>query len=54
MGEQPEADVILGAITWQGNGADETSPTAEGAEVIRFAPYLLARRGQAIAPPRPA
>jgi hypothetical protein len=42
--DQPEADVIIGAIRWQGAHED---PPEQGAEVIRLAPYLLARRDQA-------
>jgi hypothetical protein len=49
--DQGEADVIIGAIRWQGARAGDGPEAAEDAEVIRLAPYLLARRGRAIAPP---
>ena len=48
--KRPEADVIIGLITWQGEPEADAPPAAEAAEVIRFAPYLLARRGRAVAP----
>jgi hypothetical protein len=47
--EQPQADVLIGVIRWQGDG--DGAPRAGVAEVIRLAPYLLARRGRAAAPP---
>jgi hypothetical protein len=49
--KRPEADVIIGAIKWQGAPEADTPPATGAAEVIRFAPYLLARRGRAVAPP---
>lgn len=41
--ERAEADVIIGLIRWRGAGPGDGPEAAEDAEVIRFAPYLLAR-----------
>lgn len=54
--EQPEADVIIGVISWQGSRErperrSKDADRARPAEVIRFAPYLLAKRGRALPPP---
>jgi hypothetical protein len=46
--DQPEADVIIGAITWKGSGGADGPRSAE---TLRLAPYLLARRGRASTPP---
>lgn len=45
---QREADVFIGVRTWQGDDPGDDPPAAE---VIRLAPYLLARRRRAAAPP---
>lgn len=42
-----EAEIYIGVITWQGSDADDEPPVVEQAEVIRLAPYLLAKRGRA-------
>ncbi len=48
--QRPEADVFIGAIRWQGGASPgDDSHAAEAADVIRLAPYLLARRGRAVA-----
>jgi hypothetical protein len=49
--ERAEADVIIGLIRWRGARPGDGPEAAEDAEVIRFAPYLLARSGRAGAPP---
>lgn len=41
--ERAEADVIIGLIRWRGAGPGDGPHAAEDAQVIRFAPYLLAR-----------
>ena len=51
--EQGNAEVIVGVFGRRGAVEDSgpPRPSEAGAEVIRFAPYLLARRGRAVAPP---
>jgi hypothetical protein len=46
MGQDDEragADVIIGLIRWRGAGPGDGPEAGEDAEVIRLAPYLLAR-----------
>lgn len=51
--DQGSAEVIIGAFDRRGGATDSGSDNDEDreAEVIRFAPYLLARSGQAVEPP---
>ena len=56
-GDSGDAEVILGVFDRRGAAADIGTDTEADArdgvpaEVIRFAPYLLARRRRAVAPP---
>jgi hypothetical protein len=54
MGQDDEragADVIIGLIRWRGPGPGDGPEAGEDAEVIRLAPYLLARGGRSVALP---
>ncbi len=50
---RPDADVLIGVFDQRGRepAVNAAGPPEAGAEVIRFAPYLRARRGRATAPP---